>query len=274
VGEVVRVIAINRKTGYIGSTKIRLASLYSELENTTANDMVLRPHNLKVIATRDFKVEAGLEKGEKRIQLIGSEGAGLTSDNYVKIQTVWLDEDGSVLPEDLPDYTGRLAISTGNATEDFSGNFEIKPSFENDGAGPGKLQTRPAKYVPIKVPVFNELDTLDAQNALRDARQQGIENLPDKAAAVYHWVYRPEMQFNVFDWKVQQILRTTDEGNATNIINLDKPVIGSGDVIDIFFTLMEQAEPELARFSGARELILEIGGQEIQILQQMIKLHL
>lgn len=300
VGEVVRVIAINRKTGYLGSSKIRLASLYSELENSTANDMILRPPNLKVIATRDFKAEAGLAKGEHLIQLIGSEGAGLTSDNFVKIQTVWLDEDGSVLPEDLPGYTGRLAISTGNSTKDFSGNFEIKPgyqtqvvqlnnaaelttehfyvqvvgehingnpSFESPGAGPGKLQTRPAKYVPIKAPVYNELATLDAQNALRDAIAQGASNLPDKAAPVYHWVYRPEMQFSVYSLKVRDITLQGGPNNAFNnsIIDLTNPVIGSDSVIDVFLTLLDPANSALDFFGPGQDLVLSIAGDEYHI---------
>ncbi|MCU7843295.1 MAG: hypothetical protein KZQ93_05595 [Candidatus Thiodiazotropha sp. (ex Monitilora ramsayi)] len=237
IGEVVRVVAINRKTGYIGTTKFRMTSL--DIDFDPARNMTLRPPNLKVIATRTYKDEAGLTQGEQHNnQLIGSEGAGLSSDTYIKIQTIWLDHDGSPLPEGLEGYTGRLAVSTGSSTRDFSGNFEISPgyqtqvvqlnnsadlttehfyvqvvgefindnpTFANPGAGPGKLQTRPKYYVPIKVPVYNELATLDAQNALAQARRDGVEGLPESVDPVYHWVYRPEMQFSVYDFKVNQI---------------------------------------------------------------------
>ena len=128
-GEEVKIIAINRATGYIGSLTTRLKEIF----NIPLDFIKLYPPNLKIIATRTFKDEVGLSQGQiHTTQLIGSEGAGLTSDTYVKIQTIWLARDGSVLPENLPGYTGRLAISTGGATEDFSGNFSIKPGYQTE----------------------------------------------------------------------------------------------------------------------------------------------
>ncbi|MCP4769428.1 MAG: hypothetical protein GY875_24620, partial [Gammaproteobacteria bacterium] len=169
---------------------------------------------------------------DTKINIIGSEGAGLTSDTYVKIQSVWLSHSGDLLPEDLPGYTGRVAISTGSSTKDFSGNFEIKPGyqtqlvqlnnasdlkrehfyvqvvgehfngnpkFESPGAGDGKLQTRPKKYVPILVPLFDEQSTRAAEDVLAIARLGGADNLPEQVEPTYRWVYRPEMQFSVYE---------------------------------------------------------------------------
>lgn len=214
---------------------------------------------------------------------------------------VWLDNDGTPLPDSLPGYTGRLAISTGGATEDFSGNFEIKPgyqtefvqlnnaladlttehfyvqvigenfdgnpSFASPGAGTGILQTRPAKYVPIKVPLFNELATLEAQNALRDARAQGVQNLPEKAEPVYQWVYRPEMQFSVYDLTVRDIKLEGGENNAFNfsIIDLTNPVIGVDTIIDVFLTLNSPDSDALPFFGPGQDLVLKIGENENSI---------
>jgi len=295
-GEEVKIIAINRATGYIGSQSVRLKEIF----NIPTDTIKLYPPNLKIIATRTYKDEKGLSKGTQHDnQLIGSEGAGLTSDTYVKIQTIWLDQDGGVLPENLPGYTGRLAISTGSATEDFSGNFAIKPgyqtefvqlnnkadlttehfyvqvvgenfdgnpSFASPGAGPGKLATRPAKYTPVLVPIFNEQATVEAQNALRDARAEGVANLPDEAEPVYHWVYRPEMQFSVYDLTVNDI-RITDIDNSLNdsIINLDTSVVDGSGFIDIFLTLMEPDNSPLEFFGPGQDFVLQIGENEFSI---------
>ncbi len=98
-GEEINIIAINRATGYIGSQRVRL----KDVLNIPTEALKLYPPNLKIIATRTFEDEAGLSaKQQHADQLIGSEGAGLSSDQYVKIQTVWLANDGSVLPANLP----------------------------------------------------------------------------------------------------------------------------------------------------------------------------
>jgi len=296
-GEEVKIIAINRATGYIGSQSVRLKEIF----NIPTDTIKLYPPNLKIIATRTYKDEKGLSKGTQHDnQLIGSEGAGLTSDTYVKIQTIWLDQDGGVLPENLPGYTGRLAISTGSATEDFSGNFAIKPgyqtefvqlnnkadlttehfyvqvvgenfdgnpSFASPGAGSGKLATRPAKYTPVLVPIFNEQATVEAQNALRDARAEGVANLPDEAEPVYHWVYRPEMQFSVYDLTVRDIKLEggTDNAFDFSIIDLTNPVIGSDTIIDVFLTLNSPDNEALPFFGPGQDLILKIGENEYEI---------
>ena len=141
-GETVQVIAINRASGYIGTQEVVIQPSGTTLE--PPEPIKMGPPNLKVIARREFRDFDELTGEEKdRINIIGSEGAGLTSDTYVTIQTVWLDHNGDALPEDLPGYTGRLAVSTGSSTKaykvpdneennnpDFAGNFEIKPGYQ------------------------------------------------------------------------------------------------------------------------------------------------
>lgn len=118
-GERVKVVAINRATGYMASQSVQLkdsSSLGSGLLSLAVPDMVLMPPNLKIWAERDYKVEEGMTQGEQRHYLIGSEGASLTSDNAITVYTEWLDQYGRPLPAGLAadngeqyGLTGRLA---------------------------------------------------------------------------------------------------------------------------------------------------------------------
>jgi hypothetical protein len=114
-GEQVRIVAINRASGYTGSITTEMKAAGSGGSSAEISfpieDIVLGPPNLKVWAERSSEVEFGLTKGETRDQAIGNEGAGLADDTLITIYTEWLDQDGRPLPEALADhgYTGRLA---------------------------------------------------------------------------------------------------------------------------------------------------------------------
>ena len=108
------------------------------------------------------------------------------------------------------------------------------------------------------LPIYEKLT-----NAARKlARESNAD--PADVKPIYQWVYRPEMQFSVYDFKVNQILRTTDE-NAEQIIDLATPVIGAGDVIDVFYTLLEPTNDPLAFFGPGQQFILDIGGNEVEL---------
>ncbi|PAU65359.1 LamG domain-containing protein, partial [Pseudomonas indica] len=135
-GEVVRIIAINRPTGYMGSVKLQLqsATASGNLLNFPGQRIEMGPPNLKVWAERRNKIEAGMTRGEEKKHLIGNEGAGLGSDISIAIYSDWIDQDGSPLPEELGDYgyTGRLAkIVAANQLAPVGANnlsqFAIKP---------------------------------------------------------------------------------------------------------------------------------------------------
>ncbi len=135
-GETVRIIAINRPTGYIGSVKVELKSAVASgnLLNFAEQRIELAPPNLKVWAERKNKIEQGMTRGEVKKQLIGNEGAGLGSDISIAIYTDWRDSDNGPLPEELADYgfTGRLAkVVAANQLAPVGANnlsqFKIKP---------------------------------------------------------------------------------------------------------------------------------------------------
>jgi hypothetical protein len=115
-GEYIKIVAINRATGYMGTARVQLAR--SNLGDLTvlAPPIVLSPPHLKIWAERKYNVEQGITQGEARNYTIGTEGAALTSDTTITIYTEWLDEHGKPLPEELGldngeqyGFTGRLA---------------------------------------------------------------------------------------------------------------------------------------------------------------------
>ncbi len=103
-GEFVKIVAINRATGYTGTARARLSSIsenYAGLLSVEVPPITMVPPNLKIWAERTYDVEHGLTAGEEREYVIGSEGAALTSDAKIVIYTEWLDENGNPLPAEL-----------------------------------------------------------------------------------------------------------------------------------------------------------------------------
>ncbi|RFA25355.1 hypothetical protein CAI21_19420, partial [Alkalilimnicola ehrlichii] len=183
-GEAVQVVAINRKTGYIGTATTTLTPPTGGMIDVRINGLQLGPPNLKV------RVERKAAIGEQDNYLVGFEGAGLSSDIHVAVITEWYDHDGTPLPASLPGFTGRLArtvadrqlgggvahfpIQPGRHTQmlrlqgvDLLANHyylhvnaqpyhEGTPDFGGTGAGDGLLSFRPRYYVPVKVAIFDE----------------------------------------------------------------------------------------------------------------------
>ena len=300
VGEQVKIIAINRITGYIGTTVTQVEGSANGNLNFPIKKLVLRPPNLKIKAERTYTVEAGLTKDEERKYLIGAEGSALTSDTTVVISSQWFDQDGSPLPSNLPGYTGRLAKVVGaNSLQAVGGDvamFDIlpgnklqlvrlsegdigrehfyvqvsgepmdgNPDFSTLGAGAGpQLEYRPQHYVPIKVALLDEVQTRKRRNELFYAQQDALTEL-EKVDAVYKWVYRPEMQFSVFDLNVKDVKITDADDKTrreftTSNIYLD----GSDKSLDINYDLQADSDgPPLDGFGPARELLLAVGGDE------------
>jgi len=128
-GEQVRLIAINRASGYIGSITTQVQAAGSGANHNEISfpidDIVLGPPNLKIWAERRSTIEQGMTKGTVKEQAIGNEGAGLADDTLITLYSEWLDQNGQPLPEGLDDYgyTGRLAkVIAPNQLAAVSGN--------------------------------------------------------------------------------------------------------------------------------------------------------
>jgi len=300
-GEEVKIIAINRVTGYIGTVTVKAGVTTNGNLNVPINKLILRPPNLKIRAERMYTVQVGLTKDKERTYLIGSEGSALTSDTTVVIRSEWLDHDGTPLPANLEGYTGRLAQVVGdNALQAVAGEyaqFDISPGtklqlvqlsqadigrqhyylqvsgeYEKDnpsfdvgnGAGTGPLQYRPEHYVPILVPVLDEATTRERKNQLIYARQDELTEEED-VEAVYKWVYRPEMHFSVFDLKINEFnITDADDNTRTEKPSSDLFYLdGTDNEFTINYDLQADSDgPPLAGFGPARELLFAVGGDE------------
>lgn len=157
-GEFIKIVAINRATGYVGTTRVQLKSPNENLGRIDEEDnqeeeislldvsaptITMKPPNLKIWAERDYTVEHGYTAGEDRNYTIGNEGAALTSDTTIRIFTEWLDDKGNPLPDELGladgynyGFTGRFAkvvadnlLSKVSAGSDLS-EFPIGPGRE------------------------------------------------------------------------------------------------------------------------------------------------
>lgn len=268
-GEMVRIIAINRPTGYMGSLRYRLESADASggFMGFTGQRIEMAPPNLKVWAERKNKIEQGMTKGEEKKQLIGNEGAGLGSDISIAIYTDWLDADGTPLPEELADYgyTGRLAkVVAANQLAPVGANnlsqFEIKPGQHvqvihlpekvlakqhlylqvagqpsnrnpdfSSGNGSGILKYRPSKFVPVMVPLHDEEASELARQAYRKADREKPELNLKKPEPMYSWQYRPELQFSLYELNVEEIRRVDFDGKAEDILKVKDPMLTSSD---------------------------------------------
>lgn len=117
-GDQIRIFAINRATGYMGSvdTYIRGSGENGDL-SFPIEPILMGPPNLRIWAERNYEVKHGLTKGEIREnQIIGFEGASLNTDKFVAIHSRWLDHKGRPIPESLKGagFTARLAVLSGD----------------------------------------------------------------------------------------------------------------------------------------------------------------
>ena len=330
-GELVRIIAINRTTGYMGSASTVLTNS-TGITNTGTHlsvqlpDITMLPPNLKVWAERHYKIEKGLTKNEERTYTVGNEGGAMKNDEWVAIHTEWLDHNGFPLPKGLEDFgfTGRVGRITGQDVVSEAGGslsqFAIKPGkhlqvvrvagqdianehlyvqvsgepkerladfssvnraagapagpdFNSSGVHEGKLKHRPDRYVPIRVPVWDELLSVAGERAYKNAIKEdpSLADTLEEPKPYYHWLYRPEFQFSTYDLNVTEINRTytTEEGEeqTENVLNSSEPLLTAGDsLIEVLFGLTgNETAPPLDTFNGDKQLILAIGEQEIAL---------
>ncbi|MCG8012476.1 MAG: hypothetical protein JAY64_12360 [Candidatus Thiodiazotropha weberae] len=146
------------------------------------------------------------------------------------------------------------------------------PDFGSTGMHAGKLQYRPDRYVPVKVPVFDEDSTLLQLQAYRQAKEAFDEGQspiePDEPEPIYRYAYRPEFQFSVYDLTMREVRQTDLENQVENLLPLDKPVIASTDaIIDLLYDLTAPEPGPLDAYSyeDARELVFALGEHEIRV---------
>ncbi len=206
IGEMVRIVAINRATGYMGSVRTEVKGAGGEGISTLLSFHIpkieMLPPNLKVWARRQSDV--GTKRGEDGIQQIGSEGAALSNDKIIVISTEWLDHDGSPLPAVLDDFgfTGRLARVSGEHTLETKkgvaggnnslSNFAIKPGRQTQviKLAEGNLGT---EHLYVHVSGEPQKRRPDLSSGLTEGFAGNFNNDPGKYAEGSILKYRPSL---------------------------------------------------------------------------------
>ncbi|PHR85819.1 MAG: hypothetical protein COA78_38780, partial [Blastopirellula sp.] len=124
------------------------------------------------------------------------------------------------------------------------------------------LRYRPAHYVPIQVPIYDEVAT-QIQN---DANGNG------ETEPLYRWVYRPELQLSQYSFEAKSIIvnQSDDDGNeSTTNINIEENEADFGPVFDeytdsveLLFDLLGPELDHLPALENDREFVLSLGGEE------------
>ena len=142
-GDQVRVVMINRSTGYMSDFRARVdvgqngMPTYFQVsedgsEPSIMASTILTPPNLKIRVRRLINVD--------KAQIVGADGAALTSDQALEITTEWYSEDGGPLPDTLPGFTGRLSRV-------INGDFVAGTGTEQSGEAVGQFTVKPGKHI-------------------------------------------------------------------------------------------------------------------------------
>ncbi|MDP2714233.1 hypothetical protein [Rheinheimera sp.] len=302
--EAIKIVLLNRKTGYIGTKRTSYANIYSNsVISFPINNIIMQPPNLKISVERRFSVQEGMSKDDPRNHLIAYESSAMSNDDMLVLTTEWYDADGTPLPDALADYgfTGRLARVAGPGqltTGGQLGHFAIRPGkhiehirlqddalpadhyyvqvsgqpshqspdFSGSGAGNGPLAQRPSHYVPFLVPVLDEAVTLEQAWLYKKLKEQGQANDIPKPEPVYRWVYRPELQFSTYQLKVQDILREQSDGLSSSLYGNSVPMIATSDnLVRLMYGLLQSNQQALAFLGAGQQLVFALGEHEIKV---------
>ncbi|VFQ45093.1 RHS repeat domain-containing protein [Desulfoluna butyratoxydans] len=143
-------------------------------------------------------------------------------------------------------------------------NFSSAADFQTLGAGNGVLQYRPSHYVPVKVAVYDEKATRLAEFA-RNKLLAEEEPVPEEVRPVYKWVYRPEMQFSLFDGRIVSEEESMETDTSETEAKEQPPYLESqGMWTNFIYSILEDELEMLAGFGDERRFVFDIGGHEVE----------
>ncbi|ASP40164.1 hypothetical protein CHH28_16430 [Bacterioplanes sanyensis] len=216
----------------------------------------------------------------------------------IEVHTEWLDASGYPLPAGLKGrgFTGRVTRQVANDGDVFDSGvkeFAIDPGrqlqkldFDNNqayhhyvqvnaepegeqndfstGDHTGVLRHRPSRYVPVKVPLYDEQSTeFERSRLAQDSSLDSRDITPH-----FNWVHRPELSFSVIDLTMQEInLQSENEDGTVERINLiddTAPVINSADdLVELVFQLTTSQYQRITPLEAKREYIFSLGDFEV-----------
>ncbi|MBN58030.1 MAG: hypothetical protein ACJA0I_000021 [Gammaproteobacteria bacterium] len=133
-----------------------------------------------------------------------------------------------------------------------------------DQAGP--LRHRPNRYVPVKVPLYDEQGTINDQIAVANSDDDRLTKADVDAR--FGWVYRPELSFSMIDLMVSEINEEDllNPSNTINLLNEKSPVISStADLVKVIFNLIGSEYERITSLDGEQQYIFALGDQEIEV---------
>jgi len=266
--EALKVVLINRKTGYIGTGTTTYQQLTGAASNASValDKIVMRPPNLKI----------RVERTNKNIRAtpmdVAYQGGVTVQDDVVKIQSEWFDHDGQPLPDVLQEYgfTGRLAVVTGpNTLQNSAGEYyvTIKPGrhlqllrVSEQALGGQHL------YFQISAnPSYSASSFAGNPNASGPLRYRPQHYVPFMVLVNNAWVYRPEMQFSSYDVALQRMEWEKTDGSI-ELLDLAKlqPNMTFEHFIRFMFKVLGSPHPMLDSIGLSQDLVFAFG-DKVQI---------
>jgi hypothetical protein len=128
------------------------------------------------------------------------------------------------------------------------------------------LRYRPARYVPFKVPLYDEQYSQIQQDVYNDLKKL------EKPDPLYRWYYRPELQFSQYSFDAKSLIvnQIDDEGEeSTTGIEIEEDGTDFGpifddytDSVELLFDLLGPQLDRLPALENDREFVLSLGGEE------------
>src|SRR5690606_35631448 len=127
----------------------------------------------------------------------------------------------------------------------------------------GVLRHRPAQYVPVRVPLYNEQGSIEDKLAVA-AQDKDTRDLTPR----FNWVYRPELSFSVVDLEVESIIQKNQDSTADsgNLLDDDIPALNNSyDLVEVIFNLIGSEYERITALDGEQQYIFSLGSQEIEV---------
>ena len=139
-----------------------------------------------------------------------------------------------------------------------------KPDFGADPAS--EFPERPGQFVPIKVAVYDEEASEELQETQEALALAGVQ----QDSSVYRWVYRPEMQYSVFELDVNQVLAVDEQSVEHELPTVTSTLPGDAEQLALDAYLSSGPYGRLPSTDVFGDLIVDQGANQ-QLLEPAVQ---